>query len=134
MGIIKSIANEAFPDAGISPYTSNELKRTKRALEALGYFYSPAGAYPDDEKLKYVVHDYLKTDDAGKVTGIVTLHLAQDDKDRDLVEDGIVTIAHDDELMERVGSTTTVSEFASKMNPNIVQKAVTLVFPSLKEG
>ena len=134
MGIIKSIANEVFPEAGISPYTSNELRRAKKALEELGYFYSPEGVYAEDEKFKHLVHDYLKTDDEGKIAGVVTFHLAQDHKDRDIVQDGIMTIAHDDELLEKIGRITTVSEFASKMNPNVVQKAVTLVFPSLKDG
>ena len=134
MGLIKGIANEVFPDAGISPYTSGELKRAVKALQALGYFYKPEGAYQGDNNLKEVVHDYLKTDAGGNVIGMVTMQLARNKEDHALVEDGIVTIAYDAELEAKVGRTTTVSEFAQKMDPGPIQKVVTSVFPDLKDG
>ena len=133
-GIVKEIAKEVFPDVGVSPYTSRELKRAVKALHARGYFYKPERAHQGDDNLKEVVHDYLKTDAGGNVIGMVTMHIAKNKADHALVEDGIVTIAYDEELEAKVGRTTTVSEFAQKMDPGPIQKVVTSVFPDLKDG
>lgn len=118
---LRRIFMDAADDTSL--YTQGEVERVKMFLEAQGYVFQPEGAYVAEEKFRGVVFDYKKTDPAGNVLGIVSLHLDRGNR-TGLVQDGLVTVTHDEVLQEKVGSTTTVATFAAKMSPGPLQKIV----------
>lgn len=126
---LKILANRCFSleYASATSYTDDELKRVLDALQMLGYIPHPAGVYQNEKKFQGVIFDYLKSDISGITLGLVTLHLDKDNKTA-LVQDGIITTAFDRDLQEKVGRTTSVPEFASIMNPTLVQRVAKTYF------
>ncbi|TAL28376.1 MAG: hypothetical protein EPN97_14675 [Alphaproteobacteria bacterium] len=118
---LKRIFMDAADDSSL--YTQGEVDKVKMFLEMQGYVFQPDGAYPDEQKFRGVVFDYKKTDAAGNVLGIVSLHLDKGNK-TGMVQDGLVTVAHDEVLQEKVGATTTIAGFAAAMIPGPVQKII----------
>lgn len=118
MNDFKTVVNRFFSNdpKAQSAYTRNELNRARDALRHMGYRDETDRIYGTQEQ-RYS-QELVKRDGMGKVTGLVSIFLDKGNK-TGVVQDGIVSIAYDEKLMDKVGRTTTVRDVANKLNPKI---------------
>lgn len=118
MNDFKTIVNRFFSNdpKAQSAYTRNELNRARDALRHMGYRDETGLIY--GTQAQRFSQEFVKRDGMGKVTGVASIFLDKGNK-KGMVQDGIVSIAHDENLVNKLGSTTTVRDVANKLNPKI---------------